>query len=105
MPDHPITIDVKRSDGHVTRLQGTAGLSAVCRAPRDVREFTPETETPIVSLRADTRFQLAVLLGAIISAAEEVDPGVTGRALELTTVMDSDRPETRHVLPERGRGS
>lgn len=59
MAEHRITIDVRRQDGDVTRLQGTAGLAVSTTIPNSEHRFTHATDTPVVSLRASTDHQQA----------------------------------------------
>ena len=56
-------------------------------------------DTPGVSLRASTDFQLALLLGALIASVEGAAPGTTMKALELARCMNAARPDLLHELP------
>lgn len=96
--NHRIEIDVKRDDGDVTRLVGTAGIAAITKLNPDDPSGEAVNDAPWISLRADTRLQLAHLLAGIIASVRAQDPRVPA-AMELSKTMNAAAPEKRRELP------
>ena len=107
-----LTFDLRRgtADGppDVTRLEGVAGLAVMMQTDHlpIVDGADPEaimravSDMPVVSLRAATAGQLAILLGTLIASVEECAPaGTVEMAIRLSMFVNASRPEMRRVLP------
>lgn len=96
-----ITIDVCRDDGEVTRLEGVAGLAIMLQ--RDLPplpiENGKEIPMPILSLRADTQAQMALMLAGLMAFCRQDDPETYERAERLSFVIDTKKAAVRRFLP------
>lgn len=98
-----ITIDVRRSDGDVARLQGDQAIAvAVDRPPNDTK--LGDIEPGLVSLRCDDEMGLALCLGTILAAVAAVSPGAIPLATQLARIMDGSNPSLRRKLPKLSGG-
>lgn len=93
-----ITIDVKREGGQVTRLVGVSGMAVVTGASVGGR-ITPETDTPVVTLRCNNAAELAWNLAALMGAVRSVDETAFAAAFRLMELLNFDRPVIRRELP------
>lgn len=96
-----ITIDVARDDGEVTRLEGVAGLAIMLQRdlPPAPIESGKQVPMPILSLRAESKAQLALLLAGLLSFCRHEDPQVIEHAERLSLLMDSKNVTLRRELP------
>ena len=108
-----LTFDLRRDLGDgsapdVTRLEGVAGLAVMMQTLRlPIGDLTdPEAimqavgEMPVVSLRAETAGQVAILLGTLIAAvADRAPAGTVEMAIRLSRFVDASPPELGRVLP------
>lgn len=103
-----ITIDVRRFDGDVTRLEGVAGVSVVMGEdvpivdPTDAEALVAAVkDMPVVSLRADNSAQLAVMLGCLMATIAEVAPEALDAAAAVALITNARDPRCRRDLPPR----
>lgn len=104
-----LTFDLRRdlgdgSPADVTRLEGVAGLAVMMQTVRlpIVESGTPTDpeaimqavgEMPVVSLRAETAGQVAILLATLIAAvADRAPAGTVEMAIRLSRFVDASPP-------------
>ncbi len=95
-----ITIDVTRGDGHVTRLEGVAGMAMMLSAPVPLEGLEPNAKVPMpaMAVRASTTGELAVMLAAMLAFCRHQDPGIVKAAEKLAPIIDVGRPLWRREL-------
>jgi len=103
-----IRIDLRRDDGDVTRLEGVAGLAVMMQTDHlpvvddaDARALMQAVrDMPVVSLRANTSRQLAIMLGTLIASVGEIAGEETVQlACVLSGFVNAANPTLRRVLP------
>lgn len=90
MADNPIRIDIRRSDGEITRLEGHSGLAA-CMGP--IADDPVRSDPPAISLRCSTPAELAWNLAAVMGAVRHLSPAAFEMAHALMPLCKFDRPD------------
>lgn len=98
MTQPKIAVDVKRSDGYVTRLTGDFAIAVVGEAV-DIETLIQGIRPATVSLRCDNNESLALALASILSTVAQTAPDVIPVAVALAQRMDAARPSLHHKLP------
>jgi len=109
-----IIIDVRRSDGDVTRLEGQAGVAICLQGSTPIIDLAAEprdfmaalANVPVCALRADNLAQLAVMLGSIVATVEAVGgEDCVNYGLMLSSLIDAKRPDQIRKLRDLARGT
>lgn len=108
----PLTIDVRRSDGDVTKLQGVAGVAVMLQTDFELEDFDSAEDMmrhlpdmPIVSLRADNKGQLAVILAGLLASVRDTAGGeVVSTAFALAPFIDAREPQLYREAPPLRHG-
>ncbi len=82
-----LRFELQRDDGDVHVLEGSAGLAVMIKAPPG-NPIATVTDRPEIVLRADNTLQLALLVAAVIAAAQVINPAILESAAELATHLD-----------------
>lgn len=94
-----IRIDVARSDGEVTRLEGASGMAAVL-PPIDTTKPLERQDVATVSLRCSTAAELAWNLATLMAAVKHHSPEAFESAVVLMRLVNFDRPRIDRRLPQ-----
>ena len=105
-----LRIDVRRSDGEVTRLEGPAGLAIMMQSAAPMvtnvpdtaegaREWMKSVDMPALSIRATEPEELVIMLAALMAFVNAQGPELLGAATLLFPHVGIDRPDFRRVLP------
>lgn len=106
-----VRIQVTRDDGDSILMDGVAGLAIAMQA--DVMPTVPKDPTvedlmralpdlPLIALRADNAYQLAIMLGGLIGTIRDfAGPECIATAFRLSTLIDAANPQMVRELPKR----
>lgn len=94
-----IRIQIRRDDGHVTKLEGESGM-ATCMGPVD-QEFR-KSDPPVVSIRCSNVVELAWNLAALMGAVRHHAPEAFEIAQELMPLCNFAAPVLQNRLPPEG---
>lgn len=99
MADNPIRIDIRRSDGEITRIEGHSGIAACMGLVADPPELS---SPPSISLRCSNDVELAWNLAALMGAVNHVSPDAFRMANWLMPLCNFDRARLQRWLPKPG---
>lgn len=102
----------RKTDDDVLQLEGVAAITVVMQTEWRPDENPAVEEmlqhVPIVSLRADTEGQVALMLATLIATIRDqmpsTSPSVLDAAHTLAYLIDAKHPELQRQLPEEKHG-